>query len=74
MQDVISTMEAMATLTTRARSDLSRSDWPAFADAMRENFRLRKAIFGEEQLGEQNLRMIDIGEQHGAACKFPGWC
>ena len=65
-------MESLASLTTQAKEDLTRDDWSAFAGAMRENFRLRRAVYGEEALGRQNLRMIEIGERHGAACKFPG--
>ena len=29
-------------------------------------------MYGDECIGEENLKMIDIGQKFEAACKFPG--
>ena len=29
-------------------------------------------LYGAAALGDQNLRMVQLGVQHGAAVKFPG--
>ena len=37
-----------------------------------QNFDLRRKVYGDECLGERNLKMVEIGRKFGAACKFPG--
>ncbi|XP_037072408.1 glucuronokinase 1-like [Pollicipes pollicipes] len=71
-EDAVSAMAKFAELTDAARDAISGEDWEALAKLMNDNFELRKQLYGPESLGEQNLRMVELGRQHGAAVKFPG--
>ncbi|XRB05830.1 glucuronokinase [Pycnococcus provasolii] len=55
--------------STTTSSSSSSSSWPAL---FRRNFALRRKMFGDDALGEQNLRMVEIAEAHGFAAKFSG--
>ena len=39
---------------------------------MDENFNLRRSLYGDECIGETNLKMIQIARSNGCAAKFPG--
>ncbi len=39
---------------------------------MDRNFDLRRRMFGDRVLGEQNLRMIELARSLGCAAKFTG--
>ncbi|XP_043195187.1 glucuronokinase 1-like [Amphibalanus amphitrite] len=70
--DVIAGMARFAELTDAARDAICAADWETLARLMNENFELRKQLYGAAALGDLNLRMVELGKQHGAAVKFPG--
>lgn len=65
-------MRQFADLTEEARECIVDAKWEDFAILMNKNFELRKQTYGHECIGRDNLRMIEIGQSLGAACKFPG--
>ena len=65
-------MKRFAALTTEAMEALSARDWTHFASLMDENFQLRRSLYGNDCIGQTNLRMAELGKKYGAACKFPG--
>ena len=65
-------MKKFAVLTDKAEKAIINQDWSTLAECMNENFALRRQLYGDEALGADNLRMIDIGQRYGAAVKFPG--
>merc|ERR1712137_1179464 len=69
---VLEAMQRFAELTVSAKEALERQDHKALCDLMDENFSERLKLYGEECLGQQNLKMIDICQRTGAAAKFPG--
>ncbi len=79
-EGVAAAMRRFARLTEEAREELLKAggsssaekDWSGLAGLMNENFELRRRVYGDECLGRQNIRMVEIGREFGAACKFPG--
>ena len=71
---VVDCMRKLAAITDEAKDifESGSKDWDSLAKLMNQNFELRRSIYGEECLGQGNLRMIEIGRKYGAGCKFPG--
>ena len=69
---VVDAMASFASLTDRAREALLAGDAAALGDAMRENFRLRRAVYGDACLGADNIAMVELAAAHGAPAKFSG--
>ncbi len=65
-------MKQFAALTTQAQEALSTHDWSRFHSLMDDNFQLRRSLYGDDCIGQTNLRMAELGKKYGAACKFPG--
>ncbi|CAL4069800.1 unnamed protein product [Meganyctiphanes norvegica] len=65
-------MRKFAELTDEAAVAIQANDWQKLADLMNDNFNLRRSLYGDAALGNDNLRMINIGRNAGAAVKFPG--
>lgn len=65
-------MQKFAELTDRASEALRCLDWSTLADLMNENFDLRRQLYTDAALGEENLHMVNVGRRFGAAVKFPG--
>ncbi len=43
-----------------------------FMELMNANFNLRRSVFGDNVVGADNIKMVEIGRSLGAACKLPG--
>eukprot|EP00049_Salpingoeca_infusionum_P014756 m.279516 g.279516 ORF g.279516 m.279516 type:complete len:623 (-) comp15744_c0_seq8:190-2058(-) len=71
-QEVISAMAQFAGFTDEAVTAIKNKDAPALADLMDANFNLRRSVYGDACLGEDNLRMVAIARKHNAAAKFSG--
>lgn len=68
-------LEAMATFAgyaTKARQALVEGDHGRFVTLMDMNFELRLHIYGDDLIGERNIRMVQIAHNLGASAKFPG--
>ena len=39
---------------------------------MDRNFNLRKELLGEDVIGKENVKMVEIARSHNLACKFSG--
>ena len=65
---------ALAELMEDVRSNvkISETNLLSRVNARFQNFSLRRNLYGDACIGRENLRMIDIGQKFGAACKFPG--
>lgn len=70
--EVLEAMQHFADLTVRAKEALEARDHTALADLMDDNFATRRRIYGDQCLGDANIRMIDICRSCGTAAKFPG--
>jgi len=70
--DVVDAMKKFAQFTDEARDALLAKNYAALADLMRENFKLRRTIYGDACLGADNIRMVEIAASLGAAAKFSG--
>ncbi|KAJ1460049.1 hypothetical protein M885DRAFT_458770 [Pelagophyceae sp. CCMP2097] len=70
--EAVGAMRRIADVAERAKRALLCGDQQACRALMAENFALRRALFGDDALGAQNLRMIDIAAQYGGVAKFPG--
>jgi len=65
-------MKEFASYAESAKEAISSSNWSKLGDLMAKNFALRRKIYGDPAVGQNNLRMIQIGAKVGASCKFPG--
>jgi glucuronokinase len=70
--EVVEAMRTFARLTDEAREALQQGNPHRLGELMNQNFDLRRRIYGDEVLGEHNLRMIRIARSLGAPAKFPG--
>ena len=51
------------------RQALAEGNTAKLGELMSRNFALRRSMFGDAALGEDNLHMVDLASQHGGA--FP---
>lgn len=70
--EVLEAMNRFADLTVQARAALEARDHARLCDLMDENFATRRALYGDAALGANNLRMVELCRECGAAAKFPG--
>ncbi|KAJ3091077.1 hypothetical protein HK102_001762 [Quaeritorhiza haematococci] len=71
-KEVIAAMKTFAELATQGKDALLARDHAKFASLMDQNFELRRKIYGDERLGKESLRMVEIARQHGHVAKFCG--
>jgi glucuronokinase len=71
-KEVREKMAQVAAVAAEGRDALLSADKPALARLMDRNFDLRRAIFGDAALGDENLRMVATARSVGAAAKFTG--
>ncbi|MFQ6098271.1 MAG: mevalonate kinase [Armatimonadota bacterium] len=69
---VVDAMRKFAALAQEGYAVLWSRDYEALAVLMDENFDLRRAIYGDEALGKQNLEMVAIARKHGLPAKLAG--
>ena len=47
-------------------------DWARLGELMNANFDLRRELYGDEVLGRQTLRLVEIAREHECPAKLPG--
>ena len=70
--EIIEGMAHFGTLVNQARVAMEQSDWEALKNLMNSNFEQRRKLYGDHCLGGENLKMVAIARQFGAAAKFSG--
>ena len=65
-------MRAIANCAEAGREALRNRDRRRLGRLMDRNFDLRRSIFGDEALGEHNIRLIEIARQAGLSATLPG--
>jgi len=70
--EVIAGMKELADYAAAGYAALQNGDFRTFGELMDNNFDLRRRLYGDEALGQQNLAMIEIARRHGLPAKFPG--
>lgn len=69
---MVAGMQKFAILTDKAKKAIENQNWSDLVELMNENFDLRRQLYGDAVLGDENLRMVALGRGLGAAVKFPG--
>lgn len=69
---LVKQVREMITNTEVALHSLREHDYLQLSKCMKTNFSFRRAIYGDEVVGESNVRMADIAAQHGLVAKFTG--
>jgi glucuronokinase len=64
-------MKKFASYAEEAKDAIGRDDH-RLAHLMNENFNLRRQLYGDDVIGEQNITMINLARSHGMAAKFCG--
>ncbi|KAL2904596.1 Glucuronokinase 1 [Bienertia sinuspersici] len=67
-----SKMTEVANLAVEGRQALLEKDHAKLASLMNHNFDLRRSMFGDDALGDINLKMVEVAREVGAAAKFTG--
>ena len=70
--EVVSAMRTFAQYADSCCSALQQQDIDQVKELMDLNFDLRRKIFGDAVIGQQNLEMIQIARDHGCPAKFAG--
>ncbi|OAE25095.1 hypothetical protein AXG93_3217s1110 [Marchantia polymorpha subsp. ruderalis] len=65
-------MADVAQVAEKGRASLLDRDYVSLATLMDRNFDLRRQIFGDDVLGDINIKMVETARSVGAACKFTG--
>lgn len=71
-REVIDGMRRFAEYTDEALEALEHGDIDRFGELMDSNFDLRRRIYGDDVIGEENLEMIEIARGFGLPAKFTG--
>lgn len=69
---IIESMEEVAKIAFNGKNALLEKRYSDLVQLMNQNFDLRRKMFGDEVLGELNLKMIEVARSVGAASKFTG--
>ncbi|CAO3639628.1 unnamed protein product [Cunninghamella blakesleeana] len=70
--EIIEAMKQFAQLTEKSVQALKEKDYKLFGSLMTQNFELRRKTYGDQVVGKNNLRMVDIVRKHGGNAKFSG--
>jgi glucuronokinase len=71
-KEVVEGMKKFGELTDEAKEAIEQKDHQKLASLMDQNFELRRKIYTDRALGEQNLKMIEIAKKYGSSAKFCG--
>ncbi len=71
-KEIVNAMAEFAGFAAEARQALEEGDQKHFGRLMDMNFDLRRKIYGDDAIGQNNLRMIEIARSLGVHVKFPG--
>jgi len=69
---VIAGMETLAANTDAAVDALKAGDMDKLCTLMDANFATRRAIYGDEAVGERNIELVALASERGLAAKFTG--
>ncbi|CAO3632065.1 unnamed protein product [Cunninghamella echinulata] len=70
--EIIEAMKQFAQLTEKSIQALKEKDYSLFGSLMTQNFELRRKTYGDQVVGEKNIRMVEIVRKHGGHAKFSG--
>ncbi|RMF83271.1 MAG: hypothetical protein D6736_21875 [Nitrospinota bacterium] len=70
--EVVQAMQTLGEYAQACRMALAQRDFRRIGELMKQNFALRRRIYGDAVLGEQNLQMIAIACRLGCPAKFAG--
>lgn len=70
--EVIRTMRELGRLADKGREALAKGDQKALGRLMNRNFELRRALYGDDSVGNHNLELVEIARDLGFAAKLPG--
>ncbi|XP_041008715.1 glucuronokinase 1-like isoform X2 [Juglans microcarpa x Juglans regia] len=69
---ILSSMLEVANVAKEGRTALLEKDHSKLAKLMDCNFDLRRSMFGDDALGDLNIKMVEVARKVGAASKFTG--
>ncbi len=70
--EVRQAMEQFASYAEQGKAALQARDYETLGELMDKNFDLRRKVYGDEVIGERNLRLVNIARSLGLPVKFPG--
>ncbi|KAE9612773.1 hypothetical protein Lal_00005960 [Lupinus albus] len=69
---IVSSMTQVANIAKQGKEVIEQKDYSKLAALINRNFDLRRSMFGDEALGDLNIKMVEIARKVGAASKFTG--
>ena len=70
--DLVIGMRRLASLADEAVNALRNRDYTSLAKLMEENFSIRRALYGDQVVGQNNIAAIELLDSLGFAAKFCG--
>ena len=71
-EEVLSAMYKFAKIALGARKVLAQGNFQELGHLMSLNWTTRLELYGEEAIGEDNIKMISIATEHDCPAKLPG--
>ena len=71
-KQVTDAMRTFADYAQQAREALLNQDYGTLGELMNKNFDLRRSLYGDGAIGDDNLEMIELARSHGSPVKFCG--
>ncbi|CAI0456362.1 unnamed protein product [Linum tenue] len=69
---IITTMAEVADLALHGKTAILEKNYSKLAELMNRNFDLRRSMFGDDVIGDLNIKMVEAARKVGAASKFTG--
>lgn len=69
---IVSSMLEVTNIAEEGKTALEEKNYSKLAALMNRNFDLRRLMFGDDALGDVNIKMVEVARKVGAASKFTG--
>jgi len=70
--EVVRAMQEFAAVAEAGRAALLARDFDGLAELVNANWVLRRKVYGDAALGQPNLQMVAIAQEHGVSAKLAG--
>lgn len=69
---IVTSMLEVACIAKEGKTALEEKNYSKLAALMNRNFDLRRLMFGDDALGDVNIKMVEVARKVGAASEFTG--
>lgn len=70
--ELVQGMQELGRLADQAKECLLKKDYSALATLMDKNFSMRRKLYGDAVVGQNNIRVVELANHRGFGAKFTG--